>query len=101
MPLIAPDCLEQVETEMAEATERQVADARAAATTELEALHKEYLEKLAGLEAAMEAMRASHVAALAEAATGEPHEVMLLKLEVEDLKKTVVRLTPSREAATG
>ena len=41
-------------------------------------------------------MRASQVAALAaEAATGEPHEVMLLKLEVEDLTRSRRRLCAS------
>ena len=62
-----------------------------------------YLGKLAILEGAMEALKAEHVqalkAALGTATKGEPQQVLMLRLEIDELKKTITRLTPAREAS--
>ena len=51
----------------------------------------------------MEALKAEHVqalkAALGTATKGEPQQVLLLRLEIDELKKTITRLTPAREAS--
>ena len=43
----------------------------------------------------MEALKA----ALETAAKGEPQQVLMLRLEIDELKKTITRLTPAREAS--
>lgn len=51
----------------------------------------------------MEALKAEHAqalkAALETATKGEPQQVLMLRLEIDELKKTITRLTPAREAS--
>ena len=61
---------------------------------------REYIDRF-GSE--MEALKAEHAqalkAALETAAKGEPQQVLMLRLEIDELKKTITRLTPAREAS--